>query len=52
MLPFLGGAALYVHFRRSDPALRPSLWWTLCLSASALAMTAAGAYQVVTQLFK
>ena len=50
MLPFLGLAALFFHFRKTDPALRPGLLWTVLLCLSAFAMAAVGAYQVVTQI--
>jgi Mn2+/Fe2+ NRAMP family transporter len=52
MLPFLGAAAVYFHFRRTHPDLRSGAAFTFFLCASALAMTAVGAYQVVTQLFR
>ena len=50
MLPFLALAALYFHFQKTHPALRPGLVWTAFLSLSALAMAAVGVYQVVTQV--
>jgi len=50
MLPFLALAALHFRFRKTTPALRPGPLWTTLLCLSALAMTAMGAYQVVTAL--
>jgi len=50
MLPFLAFAALFFHFRRTHPGLRPGLLWTALLCLSATAMTAVGLYQVITQL--
>jgi manganese transport protein len=50
MLPFLGAAALYFHRFQTDPALRPSRLFSVCLLLAALAMAAAGAYQVAQQL--
>jgi hypothetical protein len=50
MLPFLAFAALYFRFLQTDPALRPSLAFTACLLVSALAIAAAGLYQVAQQL--
>ena len=50
MLPFLAFAALHFHWYQTDPALRPHRLFTVCLVLSALAMSAAGVYQVVQQL--
>jgi hypothetical protein len=50
MLPFLALGALHFRFRDVAPALRPGAAWTACLGLSALAMIAAGAYQVVEQV--
>lgn len=46
LLPFLAGAALYFRYRRTDPRLQPGWWWSLCLWVAALALMAAGGYQV------
>jgi Mn2+/Fe2+ NRAMP family transporter len=46
MLPFLALAALHFRFRELEPELRPGPVWTACLGLSALAMVAAGVYQV------
>lgn len=50
MLPFLGLAALYFHYRRTDAWLRPGLVWVGFLWFAALAMAAVGAYKVVEEL--
>ncbi len=50
MLPFLGFAALYFNRFQTDPGLRPSRFFTFFLVLAALAMAAAGAYQVAQQL--
>lgn len=50
MLPFLAFAALHFRFFQTDSALRPSLAFTGCLLVSALAIAAAGLYQVTQQL--
>ncbi len=50
MLPFLGLAAVYFRFRRTDPALRPGLVWTILLTLAALAMACVGLYQIVVQI--
>jgi manganese transport protein len=50
MLPFLAYAALYFHWFETDPALRPSRAFTAALFLSALAIAAAGVYQVLQQL--
>lgn len=42
MLPMLAGAALYYRYRDCDPALRPSVWWDICLWLSAGALLIAG----------
>ncbi len=50
MLPFLGLAAVYFRYRRTDLQLRPGLAWTFCLWLAALTMGAVGVYQVVEQI--
>jgi Mn2+/Fe2+ NRAMP family transporter len=50
MIPFLALAALWLNHRRTDPALRTSTFWRICLWISAACMTAVGIYQVVTTL--
>jgi Mn2+/Fe2+ NRAMP family transporter len=50
MIPFLALAALWLNYRRSDPALRSGNLWRAGLWISAAAMTAVGLYQVVTTL--
>jgi Mn2+/Fe2+ NRAMP family transporter len=50
MLPFLALAVIHFRFRATDPALRPGAAWTAGLFLSALALAAAGLYQVATQL--
>ena len=50
MLPFLAFAALHFHWYQTDPALRPHRIFTVCLVLSALAMSAAGVYQVAQQV--
>jgi hypothetical protein len=50
MLPFLGGAALYFRYKRTEPALAPGWLWTFCLWIAALSMAAAGVYQVAQEV--
>jgi Mn2+/Fe2+ NRAMP family transporter len=50
MLPFLALAAVYFHWFQTDPALRPSRAFSAGLVIAALAMAAAGLYQVTQQL--
>jgi len=50
MLPFLAFAALHFHFFQTDPGLGVGRVFTVCLVLSALAMSAAGVYQVAQQL--
>jgi Mn2+/Fe2+ NRAMP family transporter len=50
MIPFLALAALWLNYRRNDPALRSGMAWRACLWISAAAMTAVGVYQVVTEV--
>jgi manganese transport protein len=50
MLPFLAFAALHFRYFQTDPALKPGLAFTAGLVLSALAIAAAGAYQVAQQL--
>jgi len=52
MLPFLAGAALYLRFRKTPIELRPGWIWTGALMAAALAMAAAGTYQLLEQVGK
>lgn len=50
MIPFLALAALWLNYRRNDPALRTGKAWRAGLWISAAAMTAVGLYQVVTEV--
>jgi len=50
MLPFLAFAALHFHWFQTDPGLGVGRVFTVCLVLSALAMSAAGIYQVAQQL--
>ncbi|MBK9387957.1 MAG: Nramp family divalent metal transporter [Planctomycetes bacterium] len=50
MIPFLALAALWLHYRHTEPALRSGLEWRLGLWVSAAAMSAVGVYQVVTTI--
>lgn len=50
MLPFLAGAALYFRRYETDPALAGSRAFTAMLVLSAVAIAAAGVYQVVQQV--
>lgn len=52
MLPFLALAALYFHYRCTEPALRTGRLMILGVWLAAAAMTAVGAYQVVTTVQK
>jgi manganese transport protein len=48
MIPFLALAALWLNYRRTDPALRTGVVWRAGLWIAAASMTAVGLYQVVT----
>lgn len=50
MLPMIGGAALYLRYRRTDPRLRPGVVWDVFLWLSVAALTAT-AYIGVKKLF-
>jgi manganese transport protein len=52
MLPFLGFAAVYFYYRRTDKALLPGKVWAACLWFAAFAMTAVGAYKLGEELRK
>ena len=52
MIPFLALAALWLNYRRTDPALRTGTHWRIWLWAAALSMTAVGLYQIVTEAAK
>jgi manganese transport protein len=50
MLPFIAGAALYLHFNNPHRDLRAGRLSVACLVVAALLMTALGAYQVITEV--
>ena len=50
MLPFLGGAAVYLHYRRTRRVLGSRGSWVVALWISALAMAALGLYQLARML--
>lgn len=50
MLPFIAGAALYLHFTSPHHELRAGKLSLACLVLAALLMTALGVYQVVTEV--
>jgi Mn2+/Fe2+ NRAMP family transporter len=52
MLPFLGGAALYFRYRRTEAELRPGIAWSVGLWIAAISMAVAGVYQVVQEIMK
>lgn len=52
MLPLLAFLALYLRYRRTDPALRPGALWTGCLWIAFVTMAAAGIYQAVQEIRK
>ena len=52
MLPFLGLAAVYFRFTRTEKALRPGTLWTTLLILAAAAMVALGSYQVASEIRK
>lgn len=52
LLPFLGGAALYLRYRRLDHALRPGRLWSAMLWLSAASLAVAGGWQLYEQVAK
>jgi Mn2+/Fe2+ NRAMP family transporter len=50
MLPFIAGAALYLHYTSPHRELRAGKLSLACLVIAALLMTALGVYQVVTEV--
>ena len=50
MVPFLALVALWLNYRRTDPALRTGSAWRACLWLAAAGMVAVGVYQVVMEL--
>ena len=52
MLPFLGFAALYFHYRRTDAALKPGRLWVTLLWISVLSMACVGSYKVIEEITK
>lgn len=51
MLPMLGGAALYLRYRRCDPRISPGPRWDALLWLSALGLLLAGGWLALTKLF-
>jgi len=52
LLPFLGGTALFLRYRRLDRDLRPGTLWTAMLWLSVASLVAAGGWQLVEQVRK
>jgi len=47
MLPFIGAAALYFHYKRLAGVIHSGPVWVVCLWLAALSMTLAGGYQLI-----
>lgn len=52
MLPFLGAAALYFLYRRTEAALKPTRTWIVLLWISVFCMAVAGLYKVYEEISK
>jgi manganese transport protein len=50
MLPFIAGAALYMHFKNPHRELRAGKLSIMCLVIAGVLMTALGAYQVINEV--
>jgi manganese transport protein len=50
MLPFIAGAALFLHFKNPHRELRAGKLSLCCLVVASLLMTALGAYQVINEV--
>lgn len=50
MLPFIAGAALYLHFKNPHRELRAGRFSLSCLVVASLLMAALGAYQIISAL--
>jgi manganese transport protein len=50
MLPFLGGAAVYFYYRRTEKSLLPGKLWAASLWFAAAAMTAVGIYKLIEEI--
>jgi hypothetical protein len=50
MLPFFGGAAVWLYYRRVAPGLRSGIVWQVLLWLSALCFSVFGAYEVSRRL--
>jgi hypothetical protein len=44
LLPMLGVGALYFRYARTDPRLRPSIWWDVALVTSFVGLLIAGVW--------
>lgn len=52
MLPFLGGAALYFYYCRTDKKLKSGMVWAIALWISAIAMMIVGGYRLIEEITK
>jgi hypothetical protein len=52
MLPMVGGAALFLRYRRTDRRLAPGLLWDLLLWVSVAALTATAYIGLRDQVLK
>lgn len=52
LLPFLGGTALFLRYRRLDRALRPGPVWTAMLWVSVASLAVVGGWQLFEQVRK
>jgi hypothetical protein len=50
MIPLLALTALWLNYRKTDPALRTGALWRTGLWLSTLSMIAVGLYQVVSAI--
>ena len=50
MLPMLAIAGLYFRFRRNDTRLEPGRVWDACLWVSAIGMSVAGIWALISKL--
>lgn len=52
MLPFLGVAALYFVYRRTEASLKPGRAWTALLWVSVISMACAGSYKIAEEILR
>jgi hypothetical protein len=51
-LPVISGATMYLRYKRTDPRLRPSLLFDICLWSAAISISVVALYATYAGLVK